>query len=413
MPYPDDISIGPLNDSSPALTHPATNSSSELSQILLLLHEQKKESEKTNNELRQTNQQVALLQQRMNSIVSSESSQLVSTTALTTTTPSLSTTTTWASSTLTTQAVNTPPSIPHSVANAAANLAVHLQSGMAGAGPQFTGLTIDQLRSNPALAAQAADVLSAATREVPPLNQFAAINGPAAHHQAWGSQQVTSVDQLFRATTVNKQLRAYEFASTGQFQYKNVLKQDNCNAITFAYGAIKHLHAVKSGLIHMTDNEFLARLKHIKNVFEIACMSSPLSSFSDPSWQVAREYDSRVIADIESGIKSWETLANGIEPDSIYMAKETVELRNKANAKKNKSVDPSKKTKDDNVKRGDPKKNGCTTYNTHRSSEGCFWESQHRGETCVYKHFCSWCKLNREVEEKHKVFNCEYKPADE
>ena len=59
-------------------------------------------------------------------------------------------------------------------------------------------------------------------------------------------------------------------------------------------------------------------------------MSSPLSSFSDPSWQVAREYDSCVTSDIESGIKSWDTLANGLETDSIYMAKETVELRNRA-----------------------------------------------------------------------------------
>ena len=39
--------------------------------------------------------------------------------------------------------------------------------------------------------------------------------------------QVNSVDQLYAATTVNKQLRAYEFATTGQFPYKSQLKQDN------------------------------------------------------------------------------------------------------------------------------------------------------------------------------------------
>ena len=122
----------------------------------------------------------------------------------------------------------------------------------------------------------------------------------------------------------------------------------------------------------MSDSEFLARLKHLQNVFEISCMSSPLSSFSDVSWQVAREYDARVVNDIESGVKSWDTLANGLEPDSIYMAKETVELRNKVVKKAPK--DPKNVKKDEDKVKKDPKKNGCTTYNSHRSSDGCYWE---------------------------------------
>ena len=193
----------------------------------------------------------------------------------------------------------------------------------------------------------------------------------------------------------------------GNFPKKTSLKADNCNAITFAYGAFKHLHAAKSGLITMSDSEFLSRLKHLKNVFEIACMSSPLTSFCDPPWQIAREYDSRVISDIESGIKSWDTLSNGLESDAMYMAKETVELRSKTNKKgiKNKNEDAKSKS--------DPKKTGCTTYNTNRSSDGCLWEHRNRGETCVFKHFCSWCKANRDVEEGHKALSCEFKNAAE
>ena len=71
---------------------------------------------------------------------------------------------------------------------------------------------------------------------------------------------MTSVDQLYGATIVNKQLRAYEFAATGQFPYKSSLNQDNCNAITFAYSTFKHLVAAKSGLISMSDTELLACL---------------------------------------------------------------------------------------------------------------------------------------------------------
>ena len=86
--------------------------------------------------------------------------------------------------------------------------------------------------------------------------------------------QVTSVDALFAATTVNKQLKAHEFAATGTFPYKSQIKSDNVNAVCFAYGSFKHLEAAKLGLIHMSDSEFLARLRHLKNVFEVACLSS-------------------------------------------------------------------------------------------------------------------------------------------
>jgi hypothetical protein len=76
-------------------------------------------------------------------------------------------------------------------------------------------------------------------------------------------------------------------------------------------------------------------------------MSSPLSSFSDVSWQVAREYDARVVSDIKSGVKSWDNLANGLEPDSIYMAKETVEIRNKVVKKVPKEPKVVKKSEED------------------------------------------------------------------
>ena len=286
-----------------------------------------------------------------------------------------------------------PASVPQSISAAASNLAASLQACL-GSGSSYGGLTMDHLRSNPMIANQAAAVLSDAIQNVAPLQANTALRS-----------QVNSVDQLFKATTVNKQLRAYEFASTGQFSYHSQLKLDNVNAVAFAYGSFKHLEACKTGLIpNVSDQEFLARLRHLRNVFEIACLSSSLSSFSESAWHIAREYDNRVISDIESGAKSWNSLSNGIEPDSIYCAKETVENRLKAkktNSSKDIKKDPAKKDR-----------KACTTFNTHRSSEGCFWEHQNKGETCVFEHFCSWCKQNRNAVEKHKAFNCEFKPSD-
>ena len=102
---------------------------------------------------------------------------------------------------------------------------------------------MENLRSNPHLAAQAAAVLAHATADVPPLNPLDGMG------RSLQSNQVNSVDQLYKATTVNKQLKCYEFAATGQFAYRNQLKQDNINAVAFAFGAFKHLEAFKNGLI--------------------------------------------------------------------------------------------------------------------------------------------------------------------
>ena len=298
-----------------------------------------------------------------------------------------------------------PASPPQIVSSAAATLNSHLNTGL---GHQhnlgYSALTMDQLRSNPTLLAN--QMLTESLNAVPPLNNPLAGMGAALGAAGGVRTNVSTVDQLYAATLRNKQLKAYEFAATGQFSYKTQLRQDNTNAITFAFGSFKHLEAAKLGLIHMPDDEFLARLRHLKNTFEVACLSRNLTSFADYSWQVAREYDTRVIADIESGAKSWATLSNGLETGAIYCANQIIELKNKSKKDPKALKDPK-----------DPKKSGgkdakpkaCTTYNTHRASDGCVWEQNNKGENCVFKHYCSWCKTNREVEEKHKLFQCEFK----
>ena len=388
LAYPEDVTLGPIL--------PDTSGNDQMSQILDMLMQQKLDSQR----------QFADLQSQITTLNSAHStSPYYPTPGPSTTTPSPAVPTTRSQQSLlpTSNPVtfSTTVTAPHVVSSAAAALSSHLQTGL---GHQhnlgYQALTMDQLRSDQAVVAQANRLLASSTSSVPPLNPMFGLGGT--QNLGLGSNQVTSVDELFAATTVNKQLRAYEFAATGQFSYKSQLKQDNTNAVSFAFGSFKHLEAAKQGLIKMSDVEFLARLRHLKNVFEVACLSSNLSSFTDPAWQIAREYDTRVIADIESGAKSWESLSNGLETDSIYCAKETVEMRNKQIKKPKDPKDP-KKTKDGKSK-------PCTTYNSHRSSDGCFWEHQNKGEVCVFEHFCSWCKENRDVKEKHKAIQCDKKP---
>ena len=378
LPYPPDISLGPVLSES-------NNGNTDMSQILMLLQQQ-------DGKFSQLQEQINALKQPEHSAppvpVDPQPPVPVA------------------------PAPPGPPgasivSAPHIVSNAAATLNSHLNTGLGhNHNMGYHALTMDQLRSNPHLLSEANNLLNVNTQEVPPLNPLTGM-GAALGAIGVRPNNVSTVDQLYAATMRNKQLKAYEFAATGQFCYKSQLRQDNTNAITFAFGSFKHLEAAKLGLINMPDDEFLARLRHLKNTFEVACLSSNLTSFTDHAWQVAREYDTRVVADIESGAKTWATLSNGLETDAIYCANQIVELKNKA---KKVPKDPKDLKKDPPKK--DAKSKVCTTYNTHRASDGCVWEQNNKGESCVFKHYCSWCKLNREVEEKHKVHQCDHKTAE-
>ena len=400
LPYPEDITFGPVAEHTPApsLSQPTPASfnsqPTELAAILAILNEQKAEAELQKQAQSAQTEQLRILQAQVLGLMNS---QAVSTSSPSSTTVTATTTTAPISS-----VVSPSNSAPRVIADAAAILNTNLQSSVAATGQGYTGLTMETLRSDPHLVSRANTMLANATRNVPPLNPLVGMGEALGHHHGGlQSSQVSTVDQLYRATTINKQLRCHEFAATGQFAYRSQLKLDNCNAVAFAFGAFKHLEAIKSGLIcNVSDAEFLARLRHLKNIFEIACLSSSLNSFSDPSWLVAREYDNRIISDIEAGAKSWVSLSIGIEPDAIYCAKETVENRAKA-AKK---VANPKEAKDKKSSR-----KVCTTYNSHRGSDGCYFEQQNQGQKCIFEHSCSWCKENRHVVEKHKLFNCEHK----
>ena len=90
----------------------------------------------------------------------------------------------------------------------------------------------------------------------------------------------------------------------------------------FAYGSIKHLLALSDGtLAPVNKEEFISRLQHLLNTLEIVCLGSSLSDFDSYSWKVAREYNSQIIKDIETGYKTWGNLNRCIDPTNWAYAK--------------------------------------------------------------------------------------------
>ena len=388
LPYPtEDVSRGPVAE-------PPVSQSSDIQAIMSLLIQQKADSDDRNRMMLDLQKQVSnLMTSRLPAVSSSYP------TIVTTQTPSYTQTSTTAASAVS-STFSLPPTVPSVIASAAGLFGASMQNNMPGMYGNYPGLGITNTYTGLAGQPQFPPVINQQPQH--PVNNPLEGMGAALGFRK-PDQVISSVDQLYAATVKCKQLRAHEFAANNsQFTYKSQLNSNNCNAVVFAYGSLKHLEAIMSGLIpNVPESELIARVKHLKNVFEIVCLSSNLATFAEPAWQIAREYDNRIIGDIESGAKTWQSLSNGLEVDALYVAKEVTELRNK-NKKAPKSVEKSD-SKVDTPKK-DPKTNGCTTYNTHRSSEGCY-----PGNSCVFEHFCTWCKTNRNAVEKHKSTNCEHK----
>ena len=153
------------------------------------------------------------------------------------------------------------------------------------------------------------------------------------------------------------------------------------NLSLFAYGSIRHLLALSDGTLPpVSKTEFVSRLQHLLNVLDITCLGSTLDDFDLYSWRIARNYDAKIIKDIEMGYKSWSTLERCIDPAAWSYSKEL-------NPKPQKSTQgPKNATQNPNQSQ-----KMCTTWNTFKK-DGCSYEHSNPGESCIYLHACSTCR---------------------
>ena len=213
------------------------------------------------------------------------------------------------------------------------------------------------------------------------------------------SQVNISLDSLMHAHVKYKQYYAIDFARLSPFPYISQLKPTNLNLSLFAYGSIKHLLALSDGTLPPANKtEFISRLQHLMNTLEIVCLGSSLSDFDSYSWKIAREYDSKVVKDIEQGYKTWENLNRCIDPTAWKYAEEMIPKPSK----------PAQNAKNSNQ---NSNQKMCTTYNTFRK-EGCSYEHNNPGENIVYVHACSTCRQKGLGSKRHKAHQCpESKPT--
>ena len=173
------------------------------------------------------------------------------------------------------------------------------------------------------------------------------------------------------------------------------MKASNLNLSLYSYGTLQHLLFLINGTLPpVSKEEYISRLQHAINVLEITCLESGLSDFDSFSWRVSREYNFKILKDIELGYKNWKFLDKCIDSTAWTYAQKMVQPKKQPNPTQN-------------SRGGGQNANQklCTTYNTFRK-EGCYFEHNNPGESCVFLHHCSNCRQRGFPGRKHKAIDC-------
>ena len=207
-----------------------------------------------------------------------------------------------------------------------------------------------------------------------------------------------SLSFLENITIINPQYRALDFAKLSHYSFSSQINEDNLNLALFSYGSLKHLLALTDGTLPpVSKTEFLNRLQHLVNVFDIVCLGTPLSSFNGASWTEGHEYNKRILHDLETGVKDWKTLSRSIDSTCWTFAKINSDAKLYSDSSTYSDSDGSVY---DSVCENSPRK--CTSWNSFRKS-GCQFEFLNPGKTCRFLHSCSTCEANGQLDMPHKA----------
>ena len=174
----------------------------------------------------------------------------------------------------------------------------------------------------------------------------------------------------------------------------------------FLFGYINQILASRQGIIApMPESELIGRLQHLLHLLELTAMFSSNSDYCHFSWMRARNYNTRIFADLDQGALSWNEVTSKLDPTSMMQAIEAIP-----------KPEPTKK-KEEFKEFKDFKKNDsppCSKWNTCTESGKCQYEVENPGKKCGKPHICSYCYSKfGYTKTNHKEPACNHKKKEE
>ena len=196
-------------------------------------------------------------------------------------------------------------------------------------------------------------------------------------------------------------LSVIDWAKLCPVKYSSGLTHKNINLSMFMWGKLAEMRAALAGATTpLQPGELNARLRHLQCVLELCNLNSLPSDFTCYGWQLAKNYDEKVQAMIDTRTSDWvghdATFKTTPHPAFVMSAKDEVPAPKREIKKKEvaQTADPV------------AKKKVCETFNTCRTKKKCSYEVEHAPARCKRLHECSYCREHRSVREFHQSWDC-------
>ena len=193
--------------------------------------------------------------------------------------------------------------------------------------------------------------------------------------------------------------KVIEFARKCPTKWAKQATLSNINLPLYAWGVIEEVESALSGRSQaIPEPVILGKLRHLKNTLEICCQNSTSSEFVGFGWTLAKDYSTKLVAEIDQGRATWQDM--GLEVKTSTLMSATMENPRPVQKIEKKKVDYKL-----------DKRELCTTYNKCTTENKCDYEVQNPGKTCQRRHECSWCRLKKNQSWKHQESRCRNKES--
>ena len=213
--------------------------------------------------------------------------------------------------------------------------------------------------------------------------------------------KVKGIVNIVKGAGTTKKLKFPDFLKRCPAKWSKDCTTRNMNLAAFGYASIAELEAGLSGKSEsFSHTELLARVRHIKSVFEVCCLNSADSDFKSYGWILARDYACKVTNRVDQELATWVEMTPGVQTADLVSAQCDYPRP------------PPKFERKGAVKEDDPRqKRLCTTYNTCSTENKCDYEVANPGRECLRKHECTYCRKHLRQGLRHQEGKCRKKEA--
>ena len=239
---------------------------------------------------------------------------------------------------------------------------------------------------------------------VTPQNSCQSASQGTQHLSQEVKERFAGMINLMEGGASQKPKKVLDFAKKCPAKWAKFAKNENINLPLYVYGTVSELEATLSGRADpLSDEVFLARLRHLKNVVEVCCINSSEKDHLSYGWTLAKDYAQKVENEVDQNLSSWHEQPAGVRTDFLLLAQMDFPRPG-----------PAFKVKSEKTLAGGGKfeaKERCKTYNTCTSDGRCDYEVANPGKNCLLKHECSWCRDNLKQGFRHQVSKCRKKDS--